>query len=87
MPLERREGGRVDDGHVVRRVDGEGGDVGPRRGAHVGQALLQAPFSERKSPLMNHDFRCCLLDGMQKGVKIKICLKLRLSQDGVQNGV
>ena len=26
---------------------------------------------------MNHDFSRCLLDGVQKGVKIKICLKHR----------
>ena len=46
--LERLEGGRIDDGHVVGRVDGARGDVGPRRGTHVRQAILQAPFSVGK---------------------------------------
>ena len=27
--------------------------------------------------IMNQDFSCCLLDGMQKGVKIKVCPKHR----------
>ena len=26
---------------------------------------------------MNHDFSCCSLDGVQKGVKIKVCPKYR----------
>ena len=47
--VERLEGRREHDGHVVRRVDGARGDVGPGGRPHVGETLLQAPFSVGKS--------------------------------------
>ena len=44
---------------------------------HRFQAPDPAEAARRRPDSMNHDFSCCSLDGVQKGVKIKVCPKYR----------